>query len=172
MAPVAPHRAEPGRHGFTLIELIVVMTILALMLGVVVPLYQGSLTWVRTDRATRDFVALMKFAQERAISHATEYRFYMDYDTGAYWLMRLAAIQDGEKVFEDVPEYGGRRLLPEGLSLRGSHARNDRDREAHFIAFYATGACDYATVKLSRGPGETTTIDTKGRLGQLEVDEP
>ena len=159
--------------GFTLMELIVVMTIIALMTATVVPIYQGTVTWARFDRATRTFVAYMKYAQERAITDMTEYRFYMNYDTGAYWLMRQAEDSEGdEDAFEQVDDSdGGHHVLPEKISLDGTEARNDRDRDAHYVAFYAGGACDYATVKLRTKEGRETIIKTKGRLGQLEVEQ-
>ena len=153
-------------------EMIVVLTIVALLTAAVIPIYQGSLTWARSDRATRDVVALMKYAQERAVTDMTEYRFCMDYDSGAYWLERLSRIEDGDKLFEAAGQPdGGQGLLPQHISFQGSRARLDRRSDAHYVAFYSTGACDYATVKLDREEDTTVVIKTKGRLGQFEVNE-
>ena len=164
-------RPVPCR-GFTLMELVVVLTILFILLGGVVPLFQGSISWARGDRASRDFVALMKHAQERAVADATEYRFYMNRDTGRYWLMRFRGMDGEEKVFEPVGELdGGVRVLPESVELERPEAHRDRARDAYYIAFHASGACDYASVALERSDGVTVRIKTKGRLGQFEVDE-
>ena len=73
-------REDAPARGFSLIELIVVLTILSLMLGVVVPIYHGSLSRTRSAGATRDFLATMKYAQERAVTDATEHRLYLDDD--------------------------------------------------------------------------------------------
>ena len=178
--------------GFTLIELIVVLTIIAIMTAAVVPLYRGSISWVRGDRAARDVVAVMKFAQERAVTDATEYRFYLDADKGRYWLMRQdggrpsvdgasrpvpqtrrdGSSTRGDKLFKDVGDVaGGRRRLPEGTKLKGIDARFDAEENAYYVAFHPSGACDYASVELHRADKKVTRIETKGRLGQFEVTE-
>ncbi len=160
------------RGGYTLIEMIVVMTIIGLITAGVVPIFQGTLTRVRGDRASRDFVALLKYAQEAAITESTEYRFYMNHEKGTYWLMRAAVDEDGERIFEPVTDaYGARRKLPTGVSMDRPKARQDRDRRAHFIAFYPGGACDYATITIENAEGDDIDIRTKGRLGQFEVKE-
>ncbi|MCP4641106.1 MAG: hypothetical protein GY851_11760 [bacterium] len=154
------------------------MTILALMTAAVVPVYQGSLSWTQRDRAVREFVAMMKYAQERAVADAAEYRFYVNLDKGTYWIMRAAPPEKDAEAGADEVEFvpvtdagATGRTLPATLSLRGSKARRDRDRDAHFVAFYPGGACDYATLKLSGDDFDRVTIATKGRLGQFEVDE-
>jgi len=82
--------------GFTLMELIVVMTIISLMTAAVVPIYQGTLTWARNDRAVSQVVSLMKYAQERAVTDSVPYRFYIDDEKGAFWLARQGTDKDGE----------------------------------------------------------------------------
>lgn len=156
--------------GFTLIELIVVMTIIALLTAAVVPIYQGSLTRIQEDRATRDFVAYLKYAQERAITDGTEYRFYLQEESRQYWIMRLQSVEDGEKVFTD-PDEGPVEVkgLPEGVTFERPKARYDKDREAHFVSFYGSGACDYATITMKTADGDDLELETKGRLGRFEV---
>lgn len=160
------------RDGFTLIELIVVMTIIALMTAVVVPMYQGSLTYVQRDRAVRDFVAHMKYAQERAITDSTEYRFYFREEQRDFWVMRLASMKGDEKEFAYLDEGATEvRHLPETVHLDDPKARFDRDREANYVAFYASGACDYAKIVLESDDDTRITLETKGRLGQFKVKE-
>lgn len=158
--------------GYTLMEMIVVMTIVGLITAGVIPVFQGTLTAVRGDRASRDFVALLKYAQETAIAEATEYRFCMNHEEGTYWLMRAAVDEDGERTFERVDDgYGATRRLPDGISLDRPDTRYDRDAKAHFVAFYPGGACDYATITIEKRNGDDIDIRTKGRLGQFEVKE-
>lgn len=167
--PPLKHRATAG---YTLMEMIVVMTIIALITAGVIPVFQGTMTAVRGDRASRDFVALLKYAQETAIAEATEYRFCMNYEEGTYWLMRAAVDEDGARTFERVDDaYGATRRLPNGITLDRPDARFDRDTKAHFVAFYPGGACDYATITIEKRDGDDIDIRTKGRLGQFEVKE-
>ncbi len=141
------------------------------MTAAVIPMYQGSLTWARRDRVTRDLVARMKYAQERAIVDITEYRFYIDREDGSYWIMRDAGKKDGKRVFDEVDDAGATRdRLPESLEFEKPKATLDNERKAHYIAFYPGGSCDYATVKLKYDKAEGIKISTKGRLGQFEVE--
>ncbi|MFA6241364.1 MAG: type II secretion system protein [Candidatus Hydrogenedentales bacterium] len=157
--------------GFTLMELIIVMSIIAILSAAVVPIYHGSVSWVQRDRATRDFVALMKYAQERAIIDTVEYRFYMNADKRAYWVMRLDKVEDdGEKLFARPEEGEGIvRRLPETIALRKPKAHFDKKAKAHYISFFGSGACDEAKVELIVDKRQKIVIDTKGRLGQFEV---
>ena len=160
------------KGGFTLLEMVVVLMIVMLMTAAVLPMYQGSVTWVRRDRATRDVLSYMKYAQERAIVDVTEYRFYLDTEKGAYWLMRDEGKKDDKEVFSEVKDAGATRTyLPESLAFDRPKARTDKDRKAHFISFYPGGACDYATVTMKYDQTDKITIKTKGRLGQLDVDK-
>jgi len=164
--------AAKQNTGFTLLELIVVLSIIMIMTAVVVPMYSGSVSWARKDRATRDVLARMKYAQERAITDVAEYRFYLNRDTGAFWLMREAeTAEDGKKTFLEVDDAGATRgVLPREMEFEKPKAAMDRDRDAYFVAFYPGGACDYATVIIALDKRTSTKISTKGRLGQLEVE--
>jgi prepilin-type N-terminal cleavage/methylation domain-containing protein len=162
-----------GSHcgGYTLLELVVVMTILALMAAAVVPLYQGSVTRLRSDEAGRRLLATMKFAHERAIAEGAEYRLYLDHRNNTYWVMRLDAVEDGEKQFRNLARpYGGKRMLPEGMRMEIPTARRDSQRDAHYIAFFPSGACDYATVKLRKSGRSMIAISTRGRLGRFDYE--
>ncbi len=166
----ASSKCRAACGGYTLMEMIIVMTIIAVITAGVIPVFQGTLTRIRGDRASRDFVALMKYAQESAISESTEYRFYMSHEKGTYWLERGAIDADGERIFKPVGDgYGAKRKLPVGVSMERPKARHDRKLRAHFVAFYPGGACDYATITIENAEGKDIDIRTKGRLGQFEV---
>ncbi len=152
--------------------MVVVLMIVMIMTAAVVPMYQGSVTWARRDRVTRDLVSRMKYAQERAIADVTEYRLYVDRDAGSYWLMRNEGKKDGKDVFEEVKDAGATRdYLPDSLTFEKPKATHDEKRKAHYIAFYPGGACDYATIKMKYDKTEEIKISTKGRLGQFEVEK-
>jgi prepilin-type N-terminal cleavage/methylation domain-containing protein len=167
-----PPAATVQRHGYTLIEIIIVLTILSIMTASVIPMYQGSLGRVRFERASRDFVSTLKYAQERAVTDATEHRLYLNEERGAYWVTRFAGVQDGKDVYERLDEFAGaERVLPENIKIEKPDARLDRDREAHYVAFYPSGACDYATISFALDDDRSCTIKTKGRLGRLDVEQ-
>ena len=87
--PIAPPwavEAKANRTGFSLIELLLVLIFLIIISLAVVPIFRGSLDTVHADYTLRDIVALLKYAQERAVTDTTPFRFYMDPERGEYAL--------------------------------------------------------------------------------------
>ncbi len=171
-------RAECGSdvvhmRGFTLLELIVVLSLLAIITGALVPLYGSSMATIQMRSVQSDFLALLTFTQERAVAESREYRLYLDEKEGTHWVMRFARIEDNEKVFEPVKaEWGRLTHLPKVMEFKGIKARKDRDRAAQFIGCYPNGACDTVSVTLSdtRSRKRQFTIETLGTVGKVEVD--
>ncbi len=165
----------PAGNGFTLLELVVVLALIAILTGMVVPVYGGSMASMRMRSAQSDFISLIEFVQERAITDAREYRLYIDKEENTFWVMYMTGVEEGEKVFtEETREYGRLREFPEQLTVDRVKARKDRERSAYFIACYPNGACDIARVDLldARNRRQRTTIETTGVVGKLEVETP
>ena len=156
-------------RGFSLLELIVALTLVLILTAAVVPIYHGSLKSTRFDHAARDLLAALRYAQERAVLDCVEHRIEMNDGNDTYWATRLARIEDGEKVFEEVTEVRGlRATLPKGLDLKRPEARQDA-AGVFYVGFYPSGACDVATVTLDRGNGSQIEIKIAGNLGRFEV---
>ena len=85
--------------GFTLLELMVVMTLLVIMSMTVTPVFRGSLSGVRADHAMRDLFAAMKNAQAAAITEAVEYRVYFAPEENSYWTEYLVPMDQGMREF-------------------------------------------------------------------------
>jgi type II secretion system protein H len=172
MIGLAPDAAGlDARRGFTLMELIIVLTILGIMSAAVVPVFRGTLATVQADHAVRDLVATIKYAQERAVADTKEYRLYLDPKNNQYWLMRLSGINEkNKKQFEPLDERFGEPMdLPDRFPLDKVTARKDKDNKQSYIAFYPNGACSKATITLRKEGGKPVKIETEGSLGQIKV---
>src|SRR5262245_37750606 len=75
--------------GFTLMELIVVVIVIAVISSAVIPMFADSLRSLRRQRYIDDFTTALKFAQERAISGSVEHRVYIDDKANTFWVERL-----------------------------------------------------------------------------------
>ena len=152
-------------------ELIIVLTILAVMSAAAIPVFSGSLGTVESDHAVRDFVALIKYAQERAVTDLREYRLYLDPEKGRYFLMTLQRTAEGKKRFKALDEKQGEALfLPSRLTMKKPSAKKDRKLGLYYVSFYPSGACDEATITLQSKDSGKIKIETGGSLGKIKVD--
>lgn len=159
--------------GFTFIEMIVVVTLLAMLSAAVVPLYGHSVRALQARSARGDFVALLFFAQELAVRESREVRLCINDREGTYWLEAWAGGLGEEKTFEPLPDGqdGALHHFPEASHLTRVRARDDARRNVKYIACMPNGGCDRASIRISvEGREErATTIATTGVLGGVEI---
>src|SRR4051812_14899563 len=80
------HRTPGSLHGFTLLELVIVMLVLAILTGIMVPALRGFLVSSRARDASTQILSLTQYARARAAADSTIYRLNFDLVNGAYWL--------------------------------------------------------------------------------------
>ena len=101
-------------RGVTLLELIVVVTILGIMLSVMVPMFSGSFTGLEVRNAYKNIAAVLRHAQERAIMEEREFRVNLAKQEGMYWLTYREDQMVSPPKFVDLNTDAGRvRFLPE-----------------------------------------------------------
>src|ERR1700682_749655 len=68
-----PLRAMPGQHrGVTLLELLIVLTLMALIAAMVLPMFSGGVSGTDLKSAARDVAAGLRLARDGAISQRAE----------------------------------------------------------------------------------------------------
>ena len=155
--------------GFTLVELMIVMTLIAIMALSVAPVFRGSLARARADHAARDLFAEIKAAQESAVSEGVEYRVYFDLKKNAYWPARPGVTKDGEWAFLPVDVPGGEAIrLPDRLSIDEVRGRKG-DSGTKYLAFFPTGVGDAGEIKMHDEVDRTRrfTIETDGTRASI-----
>ena len=122
------------KNGFTLIEIMVVLGIIALMLAVVPPLLGNSIDHSRMKSATRQLAAGLKLARINAINSREETTLVLDTKHSTYKL------GDTEKILG----------LPKDASLLLTTAQSEQlDEDTGAIRFFADGSSTGGQVKLS-----------------------
>jgi len=162
--------------GFTLLELIVVLFILALAAALVAPVFTRSFGQLRLKAATRDLAALCRFARTQAITNQVVLEVVLDRRANAYWLRgpdwivgRLGGIEqvgtaeDPEQPWEVRLRQARVRPLPVGVTLKSVLLDLGalREDERGAIAFFPQGS--------STG-GEVWVSDEKGRGYRIVID--
>ncbi len=113
-----------GPDGFTLLELMVVLALLALLMGLVLPGLQRTVKKER-DRATlRQLTLVLRLARSQAATTRQRVRVFVNRETGRYWL-----------------EGSDRRGVLTGMRLGETRlVWQDQSHRQGYVAFYGDGS--------------------------------
>ncbi len=85
-----------GKRAFTLIELILVMTILSVVLGIVAPQLSRFFRGRTLDSEVHRFLSLTRYGQSRAVSEGSPMLLWVDAKLGTYGLRQEGTTGDGD----------------------------------------------------------------------------
>ena len=154
--------------GFTLLEIVLVLSIMALGAVLVAPSLGGGLGHWRLQSAAREVGTMAKFARNQAVARGQRFQVVLDRSRGMYWL-------DNEPPTLADPDTAGRQgirlyTLPPGVhfgdfTLDG--ARVERDRVA--FVFFPRGDSTGGEVRVvaERGAGYGVAVDRM--TGRVDV---
>lgn len=149
--PLAGQVGAGAKKGFTLLELLIVISIIMIVLGFSMPLFRKTFSDIKLSAAVSDIVSLMRYAQERAIVEGVVFRLNFDTGKGEYWLTKVKQ-EDSKSIvtFENVPGKFGRHLsVSEDLTL---------GHEASSLDFYPDGEISQGKVTLNNTNKKSSTI--------------
>ncbi len=153
------------RDGFTLMEVIVTLVVLAIAAAAAIPAFLGATRIEEMDRAVGAFEAVFRVARDSAVLTARPVLVTVDSATGAVWMETARATSGGTNIGGDMGgTFGrlggatvsalGRRIelsLPPGLEVMTTRAR------AAF-RFWPTGAVDADSLALRDATGQVRLI--------------
>ena len=135
------------KKGFSLLELIVVLVLLALAAGVVMPSFSRGLRGLQLETSGRDLMTRMRHARSQAIAKQKVFRIILRKDEDE-------TVPD-YYIFADEFEQQIRKfVLPEGVFV---HTEDDLEFPVR-ISFYANGRSSGATFSLKRETGREMRI--------------
>ena len=106
------------RHGFTLIELVMVLVIIAIVVGITAPSLGNFITARKLADAASQLAALAHHARNAAISEGRTYRLVVDESAGTYWV----EAQDGASFVSPGTSLSTHYTLPSGTSAHWKDA--------------------------------------------------
>jgi len=96
------------RHGFTLVELSVVVVLIGIMLSLIIPEMQGTYEDALLRAAARKIVSVCSLAHSQSITTGEDHRVRLDLKQNRYTLERQGSEADSPGSFREV------RNLPDG----------------------------------------------------------
>jgi type II secretion system protein H len=159
--------------GFTLIEIMLVVMIIAVMTGISMPLMKGTFQSARIKAASREVAGFLRLARNTAVlrERPCEIRFNLEKDQ--YWLVLL----DENANEEDLNKRQERRERQELKIGEDAASVHELPKDVHFAVIYS-GASVTEDKKLPRviyyadGSSTPATIvvqDKKKRAFNIEV---
>jgi prepilin-type N-terminal cleavage/methylation domain-containing protein len=158
-------RESMGLHGFTLVELILVMAIIAIIVGMAVPTLHGFAEGRRTSASADQLVALTKYARSQAITNGKIYRLYVQAGTpGKYW---IGVQQDDGTYGRTEDSYGSDFATPVGVSL--IWIKGPQQPDGQYIQFQPSGRTDAASLEIRGANNQTIDIACFSPTEQFHV---
>jgi prepilin-type N-terminal cleavage/methylation domain-containing protein len=161
------------RRGFTLLELLVVVALIATISLSVMPVFITSMHGIQLRNARNDLIAAIRFAQEMAVRESVEYRVYFNSQEHSYRMVRLSGVNEkDEKQFEIAESLlGEKQFLPLYLEIERIKARKEPASQERYIACMPNGASSVAEIRLrdTRVRGNRFKITVEGPLGRVEM---
>ena len=133
MLPMARHRTDA--RGFTLIEIVVAISLIAVVLGFVAMASSGRLQRAALSHAGQDLVAALRYTRGQAIVSGDEQRLEVDVEKQTYHAPKRKEIE-----------------LPRGLKLSVLTAAQEQISETSAaIRFFPDGSSTGGRVRLTAG---------------------
>ncbi len=156
-------------RGFTLIEIVVVLTILGITAFLVFPKVEGAFSYVYLRSSARRLVGMIRYAQNQAMTTGREYRVYYDLDREDYWISEEEK-GDFRKIETDLG--GQRRLLP-GVIFEDVVTLGGEKQTAGsaYTEFSPRGGVEKTTLHLRARKGEEISLLLRGLAGKVEISD-
>ena len=152
-------------HGFTLLELVLVLMVLALVLAAAAPSLAGWNRGQRLQNSADRLLSAARWARSEAIATAMPHQLEINASAGIYRVSR----REGQEWVPAPGEFGRDMAVPAGLSMELS--REDQSMTPA-IDFYPNGRISPATIELSADWGEVIVIASAGAAQPLRIVPP
>jgi len=161
-----PEASGTGDGGFTLLEMIVVVTLLGIMMTVAIPRLTTGMLSDGGDETARWIIANVRQLKEKAISDQKTYLLNVSLDTGQMW---TAPADLAETEAATARDKGYR--LPRGVRFdHVAFSENERFTNGTVpIGFYPQGYSDKAVIRLRDKDGDRLAFFIEPFLSRVNL---
>ena len=161
------------RRGMTMIEIMVVVTVLAVLMGLSFPAMRGVNEKNKLRAAALDLVGLMKLARVRAVMDQHDTNVFLDLDKRQYWVdfRQSETGSGGSKKKGSLTQVERRRQLDASIWFEEvtAYDRNLVTDKLVAIDFFPDGSASPTLLTLINKQGKRLTVDLKKASGMAEV---
>jgi general secretion pathway protein H len=148
--------------GFTLLELLVVLTIASLLVALVPPVISAAVPGTRLKVATRDFAATLRHARSLAINRGVETDVLIATEPPQYVVADSAPLKLSGNIDLDV------RVGAFVAATKLSTFEDASPRDKYTLRFYPDGSASGGEIRISQGQS-AYLIDVDWFIGSVSV---
>ena len=186
-------RALPAAAGFTLVEILLVVAIIAVSLGVAVPQFAKSFRGARLRQSARTVESMHRQAKARAVLDQSHAALFFDAVKGTVELVVLQENGGGHDVFfgdapvaaaggtgGDAAEGDGEgtvktqseltMTLEEGVKIEDFRGGSEVD-EVYYVQYFPSGMCQEWSLHLGDEEGRRMSISVDPVTGKIESEQ-
>ena len=167
------------KHGFTLVEVLVVVVIIGLLGGLGGGIYIGSYKRLLVEKAARDFFLTAKYARIMAIEKQRQYKIVLDIVNNGFHLVTTQLDEEGVQTEQMIvrdsfckPVAFDNEIMFEDIQITPISLVNttEEDEDEQSIVFSANGTAQMAAVQIGNGKTHYT-ITISSATGKAKVFE-
>lgn len=171
-------RRQNSPRGFSLVELLVVLSILGLSMTLVLPRFTGAIQSARVKTALRDAADLFRKAHAHSVLKRKQWLVRVDPEKGVFTLAVSPEDQEGEKMADDGEQAGAILTvsLPEELTVDSvktdlsTHKRGKQKKQKpKDVIFYPLGNSSGGRVLIHDKKERRYTIEINPLNGRVRL---
>jgi len=160
-----------GTHkaGFTLLELLLVMLLIAVAAAIVAPSFSGFSRGRRLPNTAMALVTTARWCRVQALTEGVTYRLRIDRGNRQWFAEKQD--ENGQFVVSDR-DMGKEHVLPEGIDFGAiTFEKNfaDGDQQGEFVTFKSGGRTDVATIRLESDRTQFVDVANDMPLGTFHI---
>jgi prepilin-type N-terminal cleavage/methylation domain-containing protein len=161
---MANRRTISIRRGFTLLELVLVMLIIAIALGSVAPTMDLFAEGRKVNETAEHFITTARWARQQAMSEAATYQINLDAANRSWQTVIVSGGQQGEVAGEFGARYTADAQVDfSAVGLGGAPISR--------LVFEPNGRVDISQVKFTGQRGKTLLVICDSSLGEFRLAE-
>jgi prepilin-type N-terminal cleavage/methylation domain-containing protein len=167
-------RKRNSEKGFTLLEIIIVVTLIAILVAAAVPGFRKFYLQSLEEDAVTRFIANLKTAQNLAVINRVQMEVRFDPEKGLY---QIIPPEELLKKYDSTPKYARAHQLAYGmkfskLEINTGEDTEDTSEKINSLFFYANGSSDGAKITIySPQTEKNTQITVKKTTGMVVIED-